>query len=372
MMERRRTDRRAGTSKHPVVQATIVFLVGVTAILAMLAIARPVIFSLCISLALYAVLSPAVDYFRQRGWPTAKAAGSVMAMASIGLILIGTLLYPLMMMQIHQISQQLTNLDQQLLMVLSNTNTWLLSHGMSGINPQEMTDSIIHRVGDQGAETIASMSAFFGEIAASLLLIPLITFFLLCDFLTLRNQAMQLLPNRYFEMGWLIYIRAATQLQSYIRGISIQAVIMASITGVGFWLAGVDYAPLLGIMVGMLNMIPFFGISLAKVPPVVAVLLSSDPSITQIILALAVVLTAQMIDNSYVIPRIVAKAASLHPLTVMIGVMLGGYYFGFFGLILTVPVLFSCKVIMSELVSGLKHKALNTRMEAQRRARAVS
>jgi len=370
MMERRRSDRRAGAGKHPVVQALIVFFAGLVAVFCLLLVAHPVVFSLCVSLALYAVLSPAVDYFRQRGWPTAKAAGSVMGMATVGLVLVGALLYPLMMMQVHQVSEQLTHLDQQLLSVLTDSNAWLVGHGMSGIDPQKVTDTIIQRVGNQGSNTIESMTHFFGDIATSLLLIPLITFFLLCDFLTLRNEAMQLLPNRFFEMGWLIYIRAATQLQSYIRGVSIQAMIMASVTGIGFWIAGIDYAPLLGIMVGLLNVIPFFGISLAKLPPIVAVLLSSNPDAMHIIMALAVVMVGQAVDNGYVIPRIIAKAASLHPLTVMIGVMLGGFYFGFFGLILTVPAMFSCKVIMGELIRGLKRKALNVRMDSQRMARA--
>ncbi len=366
MMERRRVDRRAGSNQHPVIQAAGVFLAGSLVVFGILFIANPVVFALCVSLALFAVLSPAVDYFRQRGWPTAKAAGTVMGLATVGLILVAALLYPLLMMQVKQISEQVSHLDQQLLLVLINANAWLVGHDISSIHAQELTDSILQQVGEQGSSTIQSMSAFFSNIATSLVLIPLVTFFLLCDFLILRNQAMQLLPNRHFELGWLIYIRAATQLQSYIRGISIQAMIMTTVTTTGFWIAGIDYAPLLGIMVGLLNMIPFFGISLAKIPPVVAVLISSDPSPLNIILALAVVMVAQAVDNGFVIPRIVAKAASLHPLTVMLGVMLGGYYFGFFGLILTVPVMFSIKVIFSELVRGLRHQHLNVRMDAQR------
>jgi len=55
----------------------------------------------------------------------------------------------------------------------------------------------------------------------------------------------------------------------------------------------------------------------------------------------------------------------------MIGVMLGGYYFGFFGLILIVPVMFSFKVIYGELLRGLQHQALNVRMDAQRQSRLV-
>jgi len=369
MIERRRADRRAGSSRHPVIVAAGVFSVGLLVVFFMLLVSKPVIFSLCVSLALFAVLSPTVDYFLQRGWPTAKAAGSVMALATVGLILVAALLYPLLMVQVQQISEQASHLDQQLLLALTHANTWLVDHDISSINPQALTDSILKQVGEQASSIIHSMGAFFSNIAASLVLIPLVTFFLLCDFLMLRNQAMQLLPNRHFELGWLIYTRAATQLQNYIRGVLIQAIIMAAVTGIGFWVAGIDYAPLLGIMVGLLNIIPFFGISLAKIPPIIVVLISSEPSALNVILSIAVVLVAQAIDNGFVIPRVVAKAASLHPLTVILGVMLGGYYFGFFGLILTTPVLFSVKVIFSELVRGLRHQHLNVRMDALIRQR---
>lgn len=365
-MKSRCDDRCSSSVKHPVIKTTEVFLIGLVAVLCMLFVVHPVIFSLAVSLALFAVLAPAVDYLRQRGWPRATASGTVMGLATIALILLAALLYPLLMIQIHQISEQVTHLDQQLLTVLNNTNVWLVNHDISTIDAQQMTNTIIQSVSEQGSSAIQSMTDFFADIATSLLLIPLITFFLLCDFLILRNKAMQLLPNRYFELGWLIYIRAATQLQSYIRGISIQAVIMATVTTIGFWLAGIEYAPLLGIIVGLLNMIPFFGISLAKIPPVVAVLVSSDPSALNIILAFAVVMVAQAVDNAFVIPRIVAKAASLHPLTVILGVMLGGYYFGFFGLILTVPIMFSFKVIYSELLRGLRHQMLNVHSEDKR------
>jgi len=240
MMERRRADRRAGSSRHPVILAAGVFSVGLLVVFFMLLVSKPVIFSLCVSLALFAVLSPTVDYFLQRGWPTAKAAGSVMALATVGLILVAALLYPLLMVQVQQISEQASHLDQQLLLVLTNTNTWLVDHDISSINPQELTNSILKQVGEQASSIIHSMGAFFSNIAASLVLIPLVTFFLLCDFLMLRNQAMQLLPNRQFELGWLIYTRAATQLQNYIRGVLIQAMIMATVTGIGFWVAGID------------------------------------------------------------------------------------------------------------------------------------
>jgi len=372
MKERRKLDRRTNSNANPITQALAVFLAGLVVVICVLVVAHPVIFALAVSLALYALLSPAVEFLQCRGWDIVKAAGAVMGMATVALVFVSMLLYPLLIVQINAISVQVGSLDERLLMALNNVNLVLTSHTSASIDAVQLSHSIIQQVSEDGVSLVHNMSMFFSGIAPSLLLIPLVTFFLLCDFIILRNKTMQLLPNRHFELGWLVYNRAASQLQSYIRGVSIQAMIMATVTTVGFWLAGIDYAPLLGVMVGMLNMIPFFGISLAKVPPVVAVLISSDPSITHIALAFGVVIIAQMLDNSFVIPRIVAKAASLHPLTVMIGVMLGGYYFGFFGLILIIPVMFSFKVIYGELLCGLQHQAINLRTDAQRQSRQVA
>jgi len=344
------------------VVASIVFLIGLALLLALLYIARPMLFSLAVSFALFAVLSPAVDHLRRHGWHTAKAASGVMVMATLAVSAVGAVLYPVTIMQIHQVSQQAMHLDQQLNDVLTHANSWLSGHDLFSFDPQQLTTNIIQTVEQKTQHIVLRMEAFFSQIAASLLLIPLITFFLLCDFHALRNQALQLLPNRQFELGWLVYARAAKQLHYYIRGISIQALIMASVCTLGFWLAGVDYAPLLGITIGLLNTIPFFGISLAKIPPVMVVLISNDPNAVQIVLALGVVLVAQAIDNGYVIPKIIAKAANLHPLTVMIGVMLGGYYIGFAGLVLMVPILFSLKVILFELVRGLRRQAEHRRL----------
>ncbi|MDQ6950851.1 MAG: AI-2E family transporter [Mariprofundales bacterium] len=364
MVERRTSyDRRTSLQKHPVIIASTVFLVGVVFVLAMLCLAQPILFALAVSLALFTVLSPAVVYFRQRGWATAKAAGSVMVLASIIVSFVGALLYPTTLSQIHDLSQQVSHLDQQLESLLTHANIWLSGHDLMHFDPHQTTVDLITRFNQQATEVTTNIHTFFAHVGSSLVLIPLITFFLLCDFHTLRNQAMQLLPNSQFELGWLIYTRAAQQLQNYIRGISIQAIIIASFCTLGFWIVGVDYAPLLGIMIGLLNTIPFFGISLAKIPPVLVVLLSKDPSVMEIVLALSVVLAAQALDNGYIIPRIVAKAASLHPLTVIISVMLSGYYAGFFGLMLSVPVVFSLKVIHVELVRGIRRQAEHRRLE---------
>jgi len=325
-------------------------------VVALLALIRPVLFSLVVSLMLYSVLTPFVNRLRRRGWPIARAVSLVMAVTTIGIVAVGAVLFPVITDQMHQLSHQAGQLDQRLGSVLTDADRWLARYDLPRIQPAEMTSRILDSLSSRMAAVHDAMRGFFSDVAASLLLIPLTTFFLLCDFKTLRNQVMQLLPNRQFELGWIIYNRAARQLMNYIAGVATQAMIIAAICTVGFWVVGVDYAPLLGISIGLLNTIPFFGIALAKVLTVVMVLMSDDPSGIAILLALSVVLAAQAFDNAYVIPHIVAKSANLHPLTVMLGVMLGGFYSGFFGLILTIPILFSLKVIHVELIRGVRRQ----------------
>ncbi len=73
-------------------------------------------------------------------------------------------------------------------------------------------------VSDEGS-FLSSVSAVIMSIASSLLLVPFITFFLLRDFESLRNKSLNVLPNKYFELGWLMYFKVAKQTQGYVRAV---------------------------------------------------------------------------------------------------------------------------------------------------------
>jgi len=340
---------------HPVSRATGVFLAILALILVFLTITWPILLTLAVSMMLYAAMSPTVNMLIRRNF-TPSGSVTIAMMIIVPLLLgVGAWLFPLITAQVHQFSLRTGSVDERLVALLSQLNEWTQAYFDFNFDPKQMAESLINNISMRASATSLSMASYFNNVAFSLLLIPLISFFLLRDFRTLRNEAMQLLPNRYFELGWLVYNGAANQLQSYVRGISIQAVIMGVICTVGFWICGIDYAPLLGMLTALLNLIPFFGISLAKVPPVLVVLLSDQPDMLSAGLALGVVFAAQAVDSAFVMPRIVAKSANLHPLTVMLSVALAGYYFGFFGLILVVPILFSMKVIYTELLTGMRH-----------------
>jgi predicted PurR-regulated permease PerM len=356
------SDRLSDLLAHPVALATATFASGLLVAGLFLWVAAPILFTLGLSAMLYMALSPSVDDLVRRNVNKPAAVALVMVIVIVFMLALVALLYPVVAQQFEEFSSRAGTLDEHILHLCTELNGWLLAHHIGdGFDAEATARSLLAHLTHRADVMSDAVASWFNEIAFSLLLVPLITFFLLKDYRSLRNEGMQLLPNRYFEMGWLVYNAATSQLQSYGRGIFVQALSMSLISTAGFWLLGLDYAPVLGLLVGLLNLIPFFGITLAKIPPVLVVLLSDQPDVWLAVFALGVVFVAQAVDSFYLLPRVVARSASLHPLTVMTGVMLGGYYFGFFGLILAVPVIFSVKVIYAELVRGFCQFHIGTR-----------
>lgn len=345
----------SGLIMHPASLAAMVFSLIFAAIWLFILVASPILFTLALSAMFYAALSPTVDNLERRDIGKSTAVAIVMVVVVALMLALAALLYPAISQQFEHFSSRSVQLDDRILVLFTQIDAWSRAHLGSGFDPQTAALHAVNDLATRAAAMSNAVRSYFNEVAFSLLLVPLVTFFLLRDYRMLRSEMMQALPNRYFELGWMVYNVATSQLQNYARGIFIQALVMSLICTLGFWLAGIEYAPVLGLLVGLLNLIPFFGISMAKIPPVVVVLLSDQPDFMTIILSLVVVFVAQIVDNIYLTPNVVAKSASLHPLTVMLGVMLAGYYYGFIGLILAVPVIFSMKVIYLELLRGFRH-----------------
>ena len=171
---------------------------------------------------------------------------------------------------------------------------------------------------------------------------------------------MNWLPNSGFELGWLIYHAVAQQLQDYLRGVLMQSIIIAIIASIGFYLIGVEMYLLFGVMTGLLNLIPYLGPLLAIIPPLIVALGSDSITMVTIIGIPVVVLSAQLIDNLFVVPTLIAQTVNLHPLVVLLGIIIFGAFFGFIGMLIAIPAMAISKIIFTSLFYGLnKHEGIH-------------
>jgi len=123
------------------------------------------------------------------------------------------------------------------------------------------------------------------------------------------------------------------------------------ITGLGLWIANFQYAGTLGLMVGVLSVVPYLGLALSLVPALFIAFVSG--SVVASLIKVAVVYTiAQLLEGTVISPRIVGESVGLHPVWVVLSLALGGFFFGFVGLLIGVPVAAGLKLLV---VRGLAH-----------------
>lgn len=124
-------------------------------------------------------------------------------------------------------------------------------------------------------------------------------------------------------------------ISNFIRGQLLDALIVGILCSIGLSIIGLDFAVLIGMTAGISNVIPYFGPIIGSIPAVIVGLLSGNP-ITAL-LAVIVLIAVQQVDGALISPRVVGDSVGLHPVFVMLSIIIGGAYFGLWGMLLAVP-----------------------------------
>lgn len=342
------------TALPPRVRALGVFVLLLAAAGVVAWLLAPLLVPILLSFVLYAVLEPVSSALARRGIGRNTAALAVLAGLGMGVAVAIAYLFPHFAGQLQQLNERLPVLWEAVGRLTEDLAMRLETAFGVSVDPATLTGPVTNHGQEWAQQAIIQGTNLLLSTTATLLLLPLFTFFLIRDWKGLRSVLLGLLPNRSFELGWLIYYRVARQLQLYVRGVMIQSGIMAAITASGFFLVGIDSPLLLGLLAGVLNLIPYVGPLLAMVPPVVLVLGEAPLQLWLIGPAVGVVVVGQLVDNLLVVPGVIANVVNLHPLIVIGGVIVFGNFFGFLGMILAIPALSTTNILLNGLLNGLR------------------
>lgn len=190
-------------------------------------------------------------------------------------------------------------------------------------------------------------------IFTNMLLIIFVMFFFLKDGREFIRGFLSLIPNRYFELGISLIHKTDRQLGSYIRGQFLDSAIIGGLTAIALWYLDIKYFILLGVVLGISNMVPVLGPIVGSIPAIVMALVQTG-NIQIAIYVTAAMFTIQLIDNFLVKPIVVARSVSLHPVIVILAVITGGKLFGIMGMILSVPAVGIVKLIFQEAADNIR------------------
>lgn len=181
---------------------------------------------------------------------------------------------------------------------------------------------------------------FFNSILI-LALIPFIAFYMLKDFNLIKKAVWYMTPKKWRHQGIHFLKDVDASLGSYIRGQLLVCVVIGGISALLFWIFHLKYPLLLGAIIGITNVIPYFGPIIGAVP---ALIIAATMSPKLIITTLIIIFGLQFLEGNILSPFIVGKSLHMHPLLIMLALTAGGEVGGILGLILAVPVLAVLKV----------------------------
>jgi HAD superfamily hydrolase (TIGR01549 family) len=199
-----------------------------------------------------------------------------------------------------------------------------------------------------------TVTVLFGVASSLLWLLSIlvISFYLVKDAGRLRSFLDRLAPPGHIEELRRLREEINHVWKAFFRG----QLLLGIIIGVVVWLAmiavGLPNAGLMGLLAGLLEVIPTFGPVLATIPALlVAFFLGSTylplSNFWFAVLVLGVYTLIQQLENAYLVPRIMGRRLQLHPVVVFIGVLAGGLLFGALGVLLAAPIIGTLRVALS-------------------------
>lgn len=187
-----------------------------------------------------------------------------------------------------------------------------------------------------------------GRVMVDILLLPVYLFMILYYKPLLLDFIHKSFRAAYHKTVTEVLNNTKTIIQSYIVGLFFEMVIMAVLNSVGLLLLGIQYAIILGVIGAVLNIIPYIGGIIATLLAMTIAFVTTD-SLSYPILVLILYIVIQLIDNNYIVPKIVASRVQLNALISIIVVLIGGAIWGIAGMFLSIPLTAILKVVFDHI-----------------------
>ncbi|HET7522295.1 MAG TPA: AI-2E family transporter [Bacillales bacterium] len=193
--------------------------------------------------------------------------------------------------------------------------------------------------------TIENIIGILKGLAKSLLtilVIPVLVFYFLNDLPSIKRAVAAFVPKRWHRRGKQLLDDIDQSLGNYIRGQFFVCLFLGLMAAVGLWLLGLPYYVLLGIIIGITDIIPYFGPILGAVP---AALVAATLSWELVVYVLVLIFILHFVEGNLLSPLIVGKSLHMHPALIIFVLFLGGEVGGLLGLLLAVPVFVVARVV---------------------------
>ena len=323
----------------------------------------PILTPFVVSALLAYLGDPLVDRLEARGLKRTPAVAVVFSVIFLLLLLLVILLIPRVEAQISQLLQKLPGYIEWIREGLLPRVQALLPGEAADLDFAALQQALAEHwraAGGLVAQVWQSVSGSGMALLAwlaNLVLIPVLTFYLLRDWDHLVAGVYTLLPRRSAPT-WARLARESDEvLGGFLRGQMLVMFALGVIYTTGLWLVGLDLALLIGMFAGIVSFVPYLGLIVGILTAGLAAILQFK-GYGELPWVILVFVVGQLLEGTLLTPRLVGERIGLHPVAVIFAVMAGGQLYGFFGILLALPVAAVAMVLIRHLVQTYQASSL--------------
>lgn len=264
-------------------------------------------------------------------------------------------LYLILGTLIPVLSDQINEFAKSIPSIIDSVKNWLDGvfnnfNSIEGFDAEGFKTDLFNRIGDFGvsltdnlpAITVSVVKSLFSGIGVFVVGL-VIGFYLLLTFNNISDMLISLMPKKIRKDAKNLSSEANISLRRYVNGALIDASLIFVVCSIGFTIVGLKAPLLFGLFCGLTNVIPFIGPYIGGIP---AVIVGLSQGIPTGILTLIIIFVVQFLEGNFLQALIMSKTTKLHPVTIMLGLLVFGHFFGILGMIISTPLIAVTKTVL--------------------------
>ena len=331
----------ARAKEYPFYLKSTVILFGLILLVYIFNVLGNIMVPLAFAAFLAILLNPLVN--KLLAWKVPKALAIIISLF-LAMFFVTALFY-FLSTQIAQFSESFPVLKQKFISITGALEQWI--YVRFNVSTEKQVQFIKQALDSSQALLGQTVGTVLGTLSVVFLL-PVYIFMLLFYKTLILNFFFEVFKEEHSKEVAEILGETKMAIQSYIVGLLIEMVIVATLNSAALLILGVKYAILLGVLGAILNMLPYIGGIIAIALPVLIATVTKDGYSTQLGIVIAY-LVIQFIDNNIIFPRFVSIKVQINALISIIIVLLGNALWGISGMFLSVPFVAVLKIIFDRI-----------------------
>ncbi len=302
---------------------------------------------LIVSILVTYLIAPCVHFLHEKGVPKTAAIALVYAALLALISFFVAYLLPIVKLEFHRLisnmsvmSASLNNITSQWALTIQS---WLPTTLKPMIDPEKLSTQHIMQFMQSNSPSLVknSMPGFLSgmrsmaSIMGGAILVPLLVFYILVDAGVYKESFVGCLPKAWRSGAVDLLRRINYVLGKFICGQLIVCVTIGFFVGVSLWILGIDYAILIGVFSGIIDIIPYVGVAISYIPAFIIALLNKGPLFA--VFTIIVLQAVHWLEGHIIVPAVIGRSVKLPPLTVMVALIAGAEIGGIMGMLIAIP-----------------------------------